>query len=141
MRPGQRSGERDSGSRNRCTLRMYIFERRGDSDCARNFSAATKAAKASTLACDGGDNRCLTVRATVNGDILADAKAERVGHRNNGCARFGGSAHRGAARRSHRRDDGGLLVRTRININRLTGVKARHAGDFDVVRAGDRISR
>ena len=59
-------------------------------------------------AAGGDDNRRLLVRATVNRDGLAGAKACRAGDRDNGRAHVDGGAHRGGACRANRRDDGGL---------------------------------
>ena len=66
MCPGQCSSEGDAGAGDLCTGRVRMRERRGDGDCGA----------AESLTED--DNRGLRVRATVDGDGLAVAKANRV---------------------------------------------------------------
>jgi hypothetical protein len=78
------------------------------------------------------------VRATVNGDGLAGAKACSAGDRDNGRAHVGSGAHREGARRANRRDDSGLEARTHIDHNRLAAPKSATLATFDIVRAGGR---
>src|SRR5215470_20114864 len=73
MRLSQRGREGDAGAGNLRAGRMRKGERRGDGD-----SGAAPAAGR------GGDNRRLVVRATVNGNGLAGAKASPAGNRENG---------------------------------------------------------
>jgi hypothetical protein len=76
------------------------------------------------------------VRATIDTDGLARAKAYRAGHRDNGRAHIGGGARCGSACRANGRDRGGLLIRTRIDPYGLAGSKAGHTGEFNIGRAG-----
>ncbi len=65
--------------------------------CAKVSGAATVIRGAASAAGGGGDNRRLMIRATINCDSLAGAKAYRAGDWDNGRAHVGGGARRGGA--------------------------------------------
>src|SRR5581483_2806336 len=79
MRLGQCSSERNAGAGDLDTNRVRGLERRCDGDC-----------RAASAKGGGGDNYCLLVCAAVNGERLANAKADGAGHWDHGCARVGG---------------------------------------------------
>ena len=81
--------------------------------CARVRGAVTVMVYAASAEGDGADNRRLMVRATVDGDRLASAKAHQAGDMDNGCARSGGGGQGGGARRANGCNDGGLLALAR----------------------------
>src|ERR1017187_970980 len=124
MRPCQSSGQRNPGTGDLSACRVRMTERRGDG----NGGGAEPS--------DGDDNRRFRIRATVNGDGLALAKAVRTGNRDNGRAHIGASAHRGCTRRANCRDDGALKVCASVNHDLLACIEALHAVDFDIGSAG-----
>lgn len=112
VRPGQCCGEGDASSGDLCARRVSMGER-GDNRDVRDADPP-----------DGGDERQLRVRATVNDDGLTVAKTNRTGDRDNRRAHLGGGNHTRATCRANRCDDGVLEFRARIDHELLAWVEA-----------------
>src|SRR5690348_9972751 len=124
MCSGQCSGEIDAAAGDLRAGGVRMSERRGHCD------------RSSTESSHGGNDRCLRVCATVDGDRLAIAKANGIGDRNYGGARVSGGANSGRACRANSCDHGVLKICACVNRDLLSNVKTLHAGNFDVRRSG-----
>ena len=129
MRASQRRGKGYAGAGDLCIGFMRVSERCGNRDRGYREPA------------DGGDNRRLGVRATVDRDGFTIVEANQADDRDDGRARGSSSAQRRRACGAHCRDDSILLIRTGVYHDRLAGFETRHAADFEIGRAGGRCDR